>query len=72
MLSLIDFFSNPNLNKWWKNKLAKLGVSKRNTRFGLRVGHCAICGREDYVFPSGELHVGDKCYKRMKDNQKEK
>ncbi len=65
---MIDFFSDWNLNKWWKRKLAGLGVNKKNTRFGFKVGHCAICGREDIVFPSGELHVGDKCYEKMKDN----
>ena len=65
---MTDFFSNPNLNSWWKRKLAFLGVNNKNTHFGLKIGICAICGREDYVFPSGELHVGDKCYQRMLDN----
>ena len=65
---MTDFFSNLNLNNWWKRKLAMLGVNNRNTQFGLKIGTCAICGREDYVFPSGELHVGDDCYQHMLDN----
>lgn len=62
------FFGNPNLDNWWKNKIASLYPKQK---FGLKIGMCAICGREDYVFPSGELHVCDKCYRRMKDNHAE-
>lgn len=63
-----EFFGDWELNKWWKRKLAKLGYKSKDYHFGFKVGHCAICGNEDYVFPSGELKLCDKCYRRVKDN----
>ena len=65
---MVDFFDDWDLNKWWKRKLAGLGVTKKNTRFGLHIGTCAVCGRVDYVFPSGELRVTGEEYEKMKDN----
>ena len=62
---MVQFFNDYNLNNWWKRKIAKLYPRQK---FGFKVGNCAICGTEDYVFPSGELKIGDRCYQKMLDN----